>query len=129
MPLQRFLEKNILKSKVNNWALEIKQFQIKFENLKHTKYTLENTRSILVELDPGIYQDPKPEGHKYGFCVLQLPNVSEVQNVSHKANPEINKINSSNANSAVDIELNISEEKLHQLQQKDNFCKRKWKQL
>ena len=28
--LQRFLEKNTLNSKVNNWAAEIDQYQIKF---------------------------------------------------------------------------------------------------
>ena len=29
--LRRFLEKNTLNSKVNNWVVEIEQYQIKFE--------------------------------------------------------------------------------------------------
>ena len=34
LPLKRFLEKNTLNSKVNNWAVEIEQYQIKFKYIK-----------------------------------------------------------------------------------------------
>ena len=37
LPLQKFLEKNTLNSKVNNWAVEIEQHQIKFEYIKGIK--------------------------------------------------------------------------------------------
>ena len=76
----------------------------------------------LVEPDPDIYQDPKPEGQEYKYCVFeQLPNVSTVQNVLHKASPEVHEINSS---PAVDMEFHIAQEKLHQLQQQGHFFKR-----
>ena len=34
LPLKRFLEKNTLNSKVNNWAMEIEQYQIKIEYIQ-----------------------------------------------------------------------------------------------
>ena len=37
LPLRRFLEKNTLNSKVNNWAMEIELYQIKFEYIKNIK--------------------------------------------------------------------------------------------
>ena len=37
LPLKRFLEKNTLNSKVNNWAVEIEKYQIKFEYIKGIK--------------------------------------------------------------------------------------------
>ena len=37
LPLQRFLDRNTLNSKVNNWAGEIEQHQIKFEYSKGIK--------------------------------------------------------------------------------------------
>ena len=33
LPLKKFLLKNMLNSKVNNWALELKMFNIKFKHI------------------------------------------------------------------------------------------------
>ena len=46
-----------------------------------------------------------------------------------KLNTDVNEITSSPADSAVHIEIIITCEKLHQLQQQDHFCKGIWKQL
>ena len=40
LPLKRFLAKNTLNSKVNNWAIEISPFRITFEYIKGIKNTL-----------------------------------------------------------------------------------------
>ena len=45
LPLKKFLAKNTLNSKVNNWAIEISPFQITFEYIKGIKNTLANTMS------------------------------------------------------------------------------------
>ena len=56
--------------------------------------------SQLVEHDPDVYQDPKPEGQEYGcFIFEQLLSVSTMQNMSLKANTDVNDINSSSADS------------------------------
>ena len=45
LPLKKFLAKNTLNSKVNNWAIEISPFWITFEYIKGIKNTLVDTMS------------------------------------------------------------------------------------
>ena len=45
LPFKKFLAKNTLNSKVNNWAIEISPFQIPFEYIKGIKNTLADTMS------------------------------------------------------------------------------------
>ena len=40
LPLKRFLQRNTLNTKVNNWAVEISPFKITFEYIKGIKNTL-----------------------------------------------------------------------------------------
>ena len=52
LPLKEFLEKKTLNSKVNNWAVEISQYNIKFEYVKGIKSTLADTMSCLIKIIP-----------------------------------------------------------------------------
>ena len=45
LPLKKFLNKNTLNSKVNNWAVEISPFRITFECIKGIKSMLADTMS------------------------------------------------------------------------------------
>ena len=45
LPLRKFLEKKTLNAKVNNWAVEISPYKIKFEYIKGIKNTLADTMS------------------------------------------------------------------------------------
>ena len=45
LPLKKFLVKNTLNSKVNNWAIEISPFCITFQYIKGIKNTLADTMS------------------------------------------------------------------------------------
>ena len=51
LPLNKFLSKNTLNSKVNNWAIEISLFRITFEYIKGIKNTLADTMSRLIDMD------------------------------------------------------------------------------
>ena len=51
LPLKKFLAKNTLNSKVNNWAIEILSFHITFEYIKGIKNTLPDTMSRLIDID------------------------------------------------------------------------------
>ena len=53
LPLKKFLQKNTLNSKVNNWAVEISPYRIKFEYIKGIKNTLADTMSRLIQIDSG----------------------------------------------------------------------------
>ena len=45
LPLKKFLAKNTLNSKVNNWTIEISPFRITFEDIKGIKNTLADTKT------------------------------------------------------------------------------------
>ena len=66
LPLKKFLAKNTLNSKVNNWAIEILPFRITFKYIKGIKSTLADTMSQLMDIDPQTQPEPEPEG--YEFC-------------------------------------------------------------
>ena len=66
MPLHRFLLKNTKKATVNNWAVSIEDYQLKFEYIKGVKNTLADTMSRLVQLDPDVALPPEPDGQQFG---------------------------------------------------------------
>ena len=77
LPLLKFLAKNTLNSKVNNWAVEISPFRIQFKYIKGIKNMLADTMSCLVNIDPGTKQDEEPQGCKFGYYVFNtLPPIS-----------------------------------------------------
>ena len=51
LPLKRFLQKNTLNSKVNNWAMELESFNIQFEYIQGPKNVLADTLSRLIDID------------------------------------------------------------------------------
>ena len=51
---------------VNNWAVSIKDYQLKFEYIKGVKNTLADTMSHLVQLDPDVALLPEPDGQQFG---------------------------------------------------------------
>ena len=67
LPLKRFLQRNTLNTKVNNWAVEISPFKITFEYIKGIKNTLVDTMSRLIALDPDNQLVDEPEGFEYGY--------------------------------------------------------------
>ena len=76
LPLKKFLAKNTLNSKVNNWAIEISPFRITFEYIKGIKNTLADTMSRLIDIDPQIQPEPEPEGYGFGYYTFdELPNL------------------------------------------------------
>ena len=51
LPLKKILQKKALNSKVNNWAMELKSFNIQFEYIQGSKNILPNTLSRLIDQD------------------------------------------------------------------------------
>ena len=89
LPLKKFLAKNTLNSKVNNWAIEILPFRITFEYIKGIKNTLADTMSRLIDIDPQIQQDLEPEGYEFGyytFDTLPAMEVSQVKTTKQTSN-------------------------------------------
>ena len=59
LPLKKFLLKNTLNSKVNNWAVELETFNIHFEHISGIWNTLADTLSRIVRMDPDMQQEPE----------------------------------------------------------------------
>ena len=61
-PLEKFLLKNTLHSKVNNWAMELVAFNIQFDYIKGSNSVLADTLSCLVTIDPDTPSHQKDKG-------------------------------------------------------------------
>ena len=121
LPLKKFLAKNNLNSKVNNWAIEISPFRIIFEYIKGIKNTLADTMSRLIEIDPQVQQEPEPEGYEFGYYTFDdLPNI-EVTNIESTFN-SITDIKTKDTFGNNFQGCTISNDVLQKLQQEDVFC-------
>ena len=77
LPLKKFLEKNTLNSKVNNWAVKLESQNITFEYIPGIRNTLADTLSRLIEMDENIKLQPEEEGKELGYFPFEeLPPVT-----------------------------------------------------
>ena len=77
LPLKKFLQKNTLNNKVNNWAMELEAFNIKFQHVSGKANIRADTLSRLVDIDPDARLDPKNTGWEFGYFVFEtLPILS-----------------------------------------------------
>ena len=120
LPLKRFLQRNTLNTKVNNWAVEISPFKITFEYIKGIKNTLANTMSRLIALDPDNQLVDEPEGFEYGYYAFD--NINPI-----KTQIDINEMtNKTGIKTPVnlpgeEITVPIEDNKLIELQKEDKF--------
>ena len=141
LPLKKFLKRNTLNSKVNNWAVEISTHRIEFKYIKGIKNTLADTMSRLVELDPDIKLTQEEEGKEYGYAIFEpLPPLLTKEEINNSQR-EMNFIESINGPAPQtdmksetekeqpifptdeDINIPITDEKLLEMQNRDKFCK------
>ena len=81
LPLRKFLAKNTLNSKVNNWAIEISPFHITYEYTKGSKNTLADTMSRLIDIDLQVQPESEPEGYEFRYYTFDKLPTLEVSNV------------------------------------------------
>ena len=67
LPLKKFLEKNTMNAKVNNWAVELESQNISFEYIPGIRNTLADTLSRLIEMDADIKPAPEEDGKEFGY--------------------------------------------------------------
>ena len=121
LPLKKFLVKNTLNSKVNNWAIEISPFCITFEYIKGIENTLADTMSLLINIDPQIQQDSEPERYEFGYYTFDTLPTLEVYNIETIQGASVHVNDENNVNNSL-LELPIDNTTLLDLQQKDMFC-------
>ena len=125
LPLKKFLVKNTLNSKVNNWAIEISPFHITFECIKGIKNTLADTMSRMINIDPQVQPEPEQEGHEFGYYTFDPLPALEIQDIQTSS---IGTTHDVNVNDFL-CDLPINNNMLANLQQKDEFCKNIFKQI
>ena len=69
--MEKFLLKNTLNSKVNNWAMELEAFNIQFDYIKGSNNVLGDTLSCLVAIDPDTPLTPEGQGYEFGYEVFE----------------------------------------------------------
>ena len=122
LPLKKFLAKNTLNSKVNNWATEISPFRITFEYIKGIKNTLADTMSRLIDVDLQIQPETEPEGYEFSYYTfdqltsLEVSNVETTQDLSF----EMEDKDASDDNL---LKLPTNNDILYKLQREDVFCR------
>ena len=71
LPLKKFLEKNTMNAKVNNWAVELESQNINFEFIAGTKNVLADTLSRLIELNKSIKLPEEETGYEFGYTPFE----------------------------------------------------------
>ena len=68
--------KQTMNAKVNNWAVELEQFNLKMEWIMGSKNTLADSLSRLLEVCPEAAKQPEPTGQEFGCaCFDELEPV------------------------------------------------------
>ena len=80
LPLKKFLQKNTLNNKVNNWAMELEAFNIKFQHVSGKTNILVDTLSCLVDIDPDARLDPENAGWEFGYYMFETLSKLSSQN-------------------------------------------------
>ena len=70
-PLEKFLQKNTLNSKVNNWAMELEAFNIQFDYIKGSSNVLADTLSHLIVINPDTPLTPEGQGYEFGYAIFE----------------------------------------------------------
>ena len=73
LPLKKFLQKQTMNSKVNNWAVELQQYNLKLDWIPGSKNLLADSLSHLIDVVPDAKQKQEPDGQEFGnFCFEEL---------------------------------------------------------
>ena len=73
LPLRKFLNKQTMNSKVNNWAVELEQFKLHLEWIPGSHNLLADSLSHLIDVIPDTQQPDEPEDHEFGsYCFEEL---------------------------------------------------------
>ena len=124
LPLKKFLMKQTLNSKVNNWAVELEQFNLKLDWIMGSKNTLADTLSRLLEVCPEAKLEPEPPGQEFGcYCFeemtpVQVDYIEQIETVKIEENENLKE-----------IKLPLKDWQMELLQKHDATCREVAKKL
>ena len=129
LPLKKFLEKNTMNAKVNNWAVELESQNITFEYIPGIRNTLADTLSRLIEMDEDIKPTPEEDGKEFGYFPFEElpPATTQVVEEVIECEHEIDNINIQHIDPITvptEINLPMPETRLIALQKADPMIKK-----
>ena len=77
LPLKKFLNHRTHNNTVDNWAVEIESFKIKFVHIAGKDNILADTLSRLIDIDPDVEQEPELKDYEFGHYAFEtLPKAN-----------------------------------------------------
>ena len=126
LPLKKFLNHKTLNNTVDNWAVEIESFKIKFVHIAGKDNILADMLTRLIDIDTYVKQEPELKDYKFGHYSFEtLPKAKGVEvrePLTSMDGVQICEINISydNAeNSQFSVKLHLTDTQFSCLQKKD----------
>ena len=118
LPLKKFLTKQTMNAKVNNWAVELEQFNLKMQWIMGSKNTLADSLSRLLEVCPEAAEQSEPAGQEFG-CVC----FDELEPVRVEYIEVVETVQITENENFKEIQLPLKNSQMQQLQRHDDFCR------
>ena len=81
--LKKFLNKQTMNSKVNNWAVELEQFQLHLEWIPGSRNLLADSLSCLLDVVPDAQNTKEPDDQEFGgYCFEELESAKVMEKIS-----------------------------------------------
>ena len=136
LPLKKFVEKNTMNSKVNNWALELESRKIDLVFILGVKNVLADTLSRLIEVNSDIKLPKEEEGHEFGYVPFeQFPpaqvKVLEEILINEITNDKVTIQHDTPIQKDIEIDLPLTKQKMKELQEQDpkvSHLRKMWSQ-
>ena len=71
LPLKKFLNCKTLNNTVDNWAVEIESFKIKFVHIAGKDNILADTLSRLININPNVEQEPELKDYEFAHYAFE----------------------------------------------------------
>ena len=101
---------------MNNWAVELEQFNLKMEWIQGSKNTLADSLSCLLEVVPETKLEKEPEGQEFScYCFEDLAPVCTeyIEEIGELTMCENVKV----------IRIPLKPEQLKEIQKRDTYCR------
>ena len=118
LPLKKFLTKQTMNAKVNNWAVELEQFNLKMQWIMGSKNTLADSLSRLLEVCPEAAKQSEPAGQEFR-CVC----FDELEPVRVEYIEVVETVQITENENFKEIQLPLKNSQMQQLQRHDDFCR------
>ena len=83
LPLKKFLNKQTMNSKVNNWAVELEQFRLHLEWIPGSRNLLADSLSRLLDVVPDAQKLKEPDDQEFGsYCFEELEPAKVLETIS-----------------------------------------------